>query len=164
MIEKFLIKHPYVIMVVVVVSLATILIVLFTNTEEKTPATSDQVSAQLVELGYEPVDMTDYYEQYCHGLKKTVFTQSRYIRFYFFELNNNDNAGAVYRNWYHQIKEATGGAVYSSTEDYYNYSGFYVYDDDMYYHLVWVDNTVVMAFGGKNYKNDIFKILEAIGY
>ena len=34
----------------------------------------------------------------------------------------------------------------------------------MYYHLVWVDNTVVMAFGGKNYKNDIFKILEAIGY
>ena len=41
------------------------------------------------ELGYEPVDMTDYYEQYCHGLKKTVFTQSRYIRFYFFELNNN---------------------------------------------------------------------------
>lgn len=82
----------------------------------------------------------------------------------FFELNNNDNAGAVYRNWYHQIKEATGGAVYSSTEDYYNYSGFYVYDDDMYYHLVWVDNTVVMAFGGKNYKNDIFKILEAIGY
>lgn len=118
----------------------------------------------MVELGYEPADVTDYYEQYCHGLKKTVFTQSRYIRFYFFELNNNDNAGAVYRNWYHQIKEATGGAVYSSTEDYYNYSGFYVYDDDMYYHLVWVDNTVVMAFGGKNYKNDIFKILEAIGY
>lgn len=164
MIEKFLIKHPFVIIVVVVVSLATILIVLFANTGEKTPATSDQVSAELVELGYEPVDMTDYYEQYCHGLKKTVFTQSRYIRFYFFELNNNDNAGAVYRNWYHQIKEATGGAVYSSTEDYYNYSGFYVYDDDMYYHLVWVDNTVVMAFGGKNYKNDIFKILEAIGY
>lgn len=164
MIEKFLIKHPFVIIVVVVVSLATILIVLFANTGEKTPATSDQVSAELVELGYEPVDMTDYYEQYCHGLKKTVFTQSSYIRFYFFELNNNDNAGAVYRNWYHQIKEATGGAVYSSTEDYYNYSGFYVYDDDMYYHLVWVDNTVVMAFGGKNYKNDIFKILEAIGY
>lgn len=147
-----------------VLSLATILIVLFTNTGEKTPATGDQVSAELVELGYEPADVTDYYEQYCHGLKKTVFTQSRYIRFYFFELNNNDNAGAVYRNWYHQIKEATGGAVYSSTEDYYNYSGFYVYDDDMYYHLVWVDNTVVMAFGGKNYKNDIFKILEAIGY
>lgn len=164
MIEKFLIDHPYVIMVVVVVSLATIYLVMFTNTEEKTPATSDQVSAELVELGYEPVDMTDYYEQYCHGLKKTVFTQSRYIRFYFFELNNNDNAGAVYRNWYYQIKEATGGAVYSSTEDYYNYSGFYVYDKDMYYHLVWVDNTVVMAFGGKEYKNDIFKILEGIGY
>lgn len=63
-IEKFLIKHPYVIMVVVVVSLATILIVLFTNTEEKTPATSDQVSAELVELGYDPVDLTDYYGQF----------------------------------------------------------------------------------------------------
>lgn len=161
MIEKYLINHPYLVIAFIVVSLATIWIVLFTNTEEKTPATGDQVSAELVELGYEPADVTDYYEQYCHGLKKTVFTQSSYIRF--FELNNNDNAGAVYRNWYHQIKEATGGAVYSSTEDYYNYSGFYVYDD-MYYHLVWVDNTVVMAFGGKNYKNDIFKILEAIGY
>lgn len=164
MIEKYLINHPYLVIAFIVVSLATIWIVLFTNTEEKTPATSDQVSAQLVELGYEPVDMTDYYEQYCHGLKKTVFTQSRYIRFYFFELNNNDNAGAVYRNWYHQIDVATGGAFYNSSEHYYNYTGYSVYYEDMYYHLVWVDNTVVMAFGGKNYKNDIFKILEAIGY
>ncbi len=164
MIEKYLINHPYLVIAFIVVSLATIWIVLFTNTEEKTPATGDQVSAQLVELGYEPVDMTDYYEQYCHGLKKTVFTQSRYIRLYFFELNNNDNAGAVYRNWYHQIKEATGGAVYSSTEDYYNYSGFYVYDKDMYYKLVWVDNTAVFAYCDENYKSDIFKILEAIGY
>lgn len=70
MIEKFLIKHPFVIIVVVVVSLATILIVLFANTGEKTPATSDQVSAQLVELGYEPVDMTDIMGNIFPALRK----------------------------------------------------------------------------------------------
>lgn len=163
-IEKFLIKHPYVIMVVVVVSLATILIVLFTNTEEKTPATSDQVSAELVELGYDPVDLTDYYGQFFLGLKRAVSTQTPNIRFYFFELNNNDNSWAVYGKWQSQIYQTLGGVQNESSEHYYNYVGYYVYNNDMYYHLVWVDNTVVFVYCDKNYKSDIFKILEAIGY
>lgn len=164
MIEKFLIDHPYVVMVVVVVSLATILIVLFTNTEEKTPATGDQVSAELVELGYAPVDMTDYYDQYFLGLKEAVSTQTPNIRFYFFELNNYDNSLAVYGKWQSQIYQTLGGVHNPRTEHYYNYAGYYVYDNDMYYRLVWVDNTVVFAYCDENYKSDILKILEAIGY
>lgn len=164
MIEKFLIKHPYVIMVVIVVSLATILIVLFTNTGEKTPATGDQVSAKLVELGYEPVDMTDYYGQYFSGLKEAVSTQTPNIRFYFFELNNNDNSWAVYSKWQYQIYQTLGGVHNPRTEHYCNYASYYVYANDMYYKLVWVDNTAVFAYCNENYKSDIFKILEAIGY
>lgn len=53
MIEKYLINHPYLVIAFIVVSLATIWIVLFTNTGEKTPAIGDQVSSELIELGYD---------------------------------------------------------------------------------------------------------------
>ena len=152
MIEKYLINHPYLVIAFIVVSLATIWIVLFTNTEEKTPAT------------YEPVDMTDYYGQYFSGLKEAVSAQTPNIRFYFFELNNNDNSWAVYSKWQYQIYQTLGGVHNPRTEHYCNYASYYVYANDMYYKLVWVDNTAVFAYCDENYKNDIFKILEAIGY
>lgn len=71
--------------------------------------------------------------------------------------------GSVWK-WQSQIYQTLGGVQNESSEHYYNYVGYYVYNNDMYYHLVWVDNTVVFVYCDKNYKSDIFKILEAIGY
>ena len=62
MLSKFVIKHGdkavYLIGAFIVLVFAVIMIVMFANTGEKTPATSQKVWDELVTLGYEPADTT----------------------------------------------------------------------------------------------------------
>lgn len=67
MLTKLILKHGdkviYPICAFIVIALAAILITIFVNTGDKTPATCQQVNTQLITLGYDPIDCTDTYKK-----------------------------------------------------------------------------------------------------
>ena len=64
-----------------IILLAVILIYAFTNGQPKTPATCQQVTTVLSDLGYEPIDTTSLYIEDDSNLQKSVTIDNKKIRF-----------------------------------------------------------------------------------
>lgn len=81
-----------------IILLAIILIYAFTNGQSKTPATCQQVTTVLSDLGYVPSDTTSLYLEDDAQLKSSVAIENEQIRFDFFEFGNENSAENVYSN------------------------------------------------------------------
>lgn len=162
--EKFFAKHPYVLMALIIVLLAAILITLFVNTGEKTPMTGDLVYEELENLGYVPVDNTDYYANQNQNLRKCVVADSGHVHFYFFEFNNNGSSWSQFGTLQSQIYESREYGYNDWSEHYNNYAMYAMVSKYVYYKLIWVDNTLVYAYCNDEYRGELAQILNAIGY
>lgn len=168
MLSRFVIKHGdkavYLITAVIVVIFAIIMIVLFANTGEKIPATCEQVSNELINLGYEPADTSYAYTEQNSHLKQSIAVETGSIRFDFFEFDNDNNALAMFKNSHRSIYEKRAAVFREWDEHYNNYTMYSMESDEIYYTVIRVGNTIIDAYCDSEYTSELGKILEAIGY
>lgn len=81
-----------------IILLVVILMYAFSNGQAKTPATSQQVTTVLSDLGYAPSDTTSLYLEDDAQLKSSVAIENEQIRFDFFEFDNDDGAANAYNS------------------------------------------------------------------
>ncbi len=157
-------KAFYLIGGIVVVVFAIIMVVMFVNTEAKTPATCEQVSKELINLGYEYNDCTDHYKGQSANLDGAIMSDNGKVNFYFFELDNDKSALNLFRNCQAQINEKRLYGVQEWEEHYNNYTMYATQSDGVYYTIIRVGNTVIDAQCDAEYTSELGEILTAIGY
>lgn len=149
---------------VIVVVFVIIMISMFIHTGEKNPATFDQVWNELVNLGYEPIDSSDNYKKQSDNLINSIVVKNENIQFDFFEFDNNNSALNLFHNLYDQTYKKRGYPFQEWDEYYDNYGMYAMSSNDTYYIVIWVGDTTILSECDYEYKNDLFKILNAIGY
>lgn len=162
--DTFKIKYfPIIIPIVTILSLAIILGYCFANGGDKPPVTYEEVTEKLVELGYEPVDVTDNYKEEIFMLKKCIYAQKDDVILFFFQLDDDSRAFSLHASNNAQISMT---ARYRDWEEYHdNYSRYSALSyDNTYYDSVWVGNTVVYAQCNDENKDEIYKFITAIKY
>lgn len=162
--DEFKIKYaPIVIPIVVILSLALMFGYMIINGGDKTPATCEEVTAKLTELGYEPVNATDYYSDRISSLKECVYAEKGDIVFLFFELDDRNLACSLFKSNNSQILSK---GKYNDWEEFHDNYGRYSFLtlDGVYYDSVWVENTVVYAQCNNENKAEIQKIITALKY
>lgn len=168
MLLKFVIKHGdkaiYAICGFIVISLAAILITIFANTGDKTPATYQQVNNELVNLGYDSIDTTDTYKEQSPSLNGSVACDSENVHFYFFEFNNDNSAYTLFYNNHDLIYENISEGFREWDEHYDNYAMYSMSSNGIYYISIWVGNTAIYAYCDEEYTSELGEILTAIGY
>ncbi len=168
MLSRFVIKYGdkavYLITAVIVIIFSIIMIVLFANTGEKTPATCEQVSTELINLDYEPVDSTYYYKEQSSQLKGSIMADNGNVRFNFFEFDNNDSAYTVFYNNHDLIYENISDGFREWDAHYNNYAMYSMSSNGVYYISIWVGNTAIYAYCDEKYKSELDTILISIDY
>lgn len=149
-----------------IILLVAVLIYVFTDGQQKTPVTCQQVTTALSNLEYTPSDTTDAYLKQDSHLKSSVAIETDNIRFDFFEFDNDNSASNVYTHAYKQILDYRNGYIEDvETEEYYsNYRLYSLKTTGMYYLTIWVDNTAIYAYCNEDYISELGEILTAIGY
>lgn len=170
MLTKLILKHGdkviYPICAFIVIALAAILITIFVNTGEKTPATCEQVNSALVNLGYNSADSTDYYIKQNSKLKSSVAGNNGNVSFYFFEFDDNDSDSALltFENIQTQINKKRELGYHDWDEHYNNYAMYSMSSNGIYYMTIWVGNTAIYAYCDEEHTGELGEILTAIGY
>ena len=168
MLSKFVIKYGdkavYLIGGFIVLVFAVIMIVMFANTGEKTPATSQKVWDELVILGYEPAETTYAYTDQNSHLQKSIAIETSSIRFDFFEFDNDSRALAMFKDSHSQIYEKRSAVFRDWDEHYNNYTMYSMESDETYYTVIRVGNTIIDAYCDAECTSELGKILVAIGY
>ncbi len=168
MLSKFVIKYGdkavYIIGGVIVLIFSVIMIVMFANTGEKTPVTCDQVSIELADLDYEPIDSTSHYKEQTSHLKASIMADNGNVRFNFFEFDNNDSAYTVFYNNHDLIYENISDGFREWDAHYNNYAMYSMSSNGVYYISIWVGNTAVYAYCDNEYRNELNDILLSIDY
>lgn len=147
-----------------IILLAVILIYAFTNGQPKTPATCQQVTNVLSDLGYVPSDTTSLYLEDDAQLKSSVAIENEQIRFDFFEFGNENSAANVYSNACNQMLDYRSSGNISNSEGYANYYMHSLKSSGVYYITIRVENTVLYAYCDEDYMSELGKILSGIGY
>ncbi len=147
-----------------IILLAVILIYAFTNGQPKTPATCQQVTTVLSDLGYVPSDTTSMYIKQDSHLKSSVAIENEQIRFDFFEFDNGNSASNVFSHAYNQIIDYRSSNKVESNEYYSNYRLYSLKSAGMYYITIRVGNTAIYAYCNEDYMSELGKILSGIGY
>lgn len=127
------------------------------------PATCEEVTAKLTELGYEPVDATDYYSDRITSLKECVYAEKGDIVFFFFELNDRNLACSLFKSNNSQILSKGKYNDWGGFHDNYGRYSFLTLDG-VYYDSVWVENTVVYAQCNNENEAEIQKIISTLKY
>lgn len=168
MLSKFVIKHGdkavYFISGFIVIALAAILIAIFANTGDKTPATYQQVNTELINLNYNPLDTTDTYKSQSSNLSGSISCDSETVHFYFFEFDNDNSAYSLFHNNHDLIYENISEGFREWDEHYDNYAMYSMSSNGIYYLSIWVGNTAIYAYCDEEYTSELGKILTAIGY
>lgn len=94
-----------------IILLVAVLIYVFTDGQQKTPVTCQQVTTALSNLEYTPSDTTDAYLKQDSHLKSSVAIETDNIRFDFFEFDNDNSASNVYTHAYKQILDYRNGYI-----------------------------------------------------
>lgn len=147
-----------------IILLAVILIYAFTNRQSTTPATCQQVTTVLSDLGYVPSDTTSLYLEDDAQLKSSVAIENEQIRFDFFEFDNENSAANVYSNACNQMLDYRSSGNISNSEGYANYYMHSLKSSGIYYITIRVENTVLYAYCDEDYMSELGKILSEIGY
>lgn len=147
-----------------IILLAIILIYAFTNGQPKTPATCQQVTTVLSDLGYVPSDTTSLYLEDDAQLKSSVAIENEQIRFDFFEFDNENSAINVYNHACSQMHTYQSGDMIERDEGYNNYSMYSLKSKGVYYITIRVGNTAIYAYCDEDYMGELGKILSGIGY
>lgn len=162
--DTFKIKYfPILIPVVVILMLAAMFGYMLVNGGEKTPATCEEVSRKLAELGYDSVDVTDSHRDEINSLRRCIYTQKDNLEFFFFELNDFNSAFSLHASNNSQISMKGKYNDWSEHHDNYSRYSLLTYDD-IYYDSVLVENTVVYARCSNENKEELYKIITAIKY
>lgn len=168
MLSKLVIKHGdkavYLIGGFIVLVFAVMMIVMFANTGEKTPATCKQVSTELVNLGYDPVDSTDFYSEQSSSLNGSIMADNGKIRFNFFEFDNDNSAYTLFYNNHDLIYENISDGFREWDAHYNNYAMYSMSSNGVYYISIWVGNTAVYAYCDNEYRDELNNILVSLDY
>lgn len=167
MLKKLFIKYdkaPYFMIGFIVLLLVGMFVIMFTNTGEKTPLTCQQVNNVLIDLGYEPIDSTYYYEEQSSNLKESIMADNGNIRFNFFEFDNNDSAYTVFYNNHDLIYKNISDGFREWDAHYNNYAMYSMSSNGIYYISIWVGNTAVYAYCDNEYRDELNNILVSIDY
>jgi len=168
MLTKLILKHGdkviYPICAFIVIALAAILITIFVNTGDKTPATCQQVNTQLITLGYDPIDCTDTYKKQSQNLNGSIYSNSDRVHFYFFEFDNKNSAYSLFYNNHDLIYKNISEGFREWDEHYDNYAMYSMSSNGIYYMTIWVGNTAIYAYCDEEHTGELGEILTAIGY
>lgn len=144
--------------------LVVILIYAFSNGQAKTPATCQQVTTVLSDLGYAPSDTTSLYLEDDAQLKSSVAIENEQIRFDFFEYYNDDGAANAYNSACNQMLDYRSRYNVSHSQGYANYYMHSLISSGVYYITIRVGNTALYAYCDEDYMGELGKILSEIGY
>ena len=147
-----------------IILLAVILLYAFTNGQPKTPATCQQVTTVLSDLGYAPSDTTSLYLEDDAQLKSSVTIENEKIRFDFFEFDNDDGAANAYNSACNQMLDYRSRYNVSHSQGYANYYMHSLISSGVYYITIRVGNTALYAYCDEDYMGELGKILTKIGY
>lgn len=147
-----------------IILLAVILLYAFTNGQPKTPATCQQVTTVLSDLGYAPSDTTSLYLEDDAQLKSSVAIENEKIRFDFFEFDNDDGAANAYNSACNQMLDYRNRYNVSHSQGYANYYMHSLISSGVYYITIRVGNTALYAYCDEDYMGELGKILTKIGY
>ncbi len=160
-------KGVIILPIVVIGSLALIWGTMFLNSGEKTPYTAQQVDELLQSLNYTTYDFTEEFKKENPNITNNVTIKSPYpyIEFYFFQMNTVNSAKNLYASLRNQIWESKD-PTRAEYENYYNnYCDYGTYDEnDYYYTVVRVSDTLVYATSKEGTQDKIYEILTAMDY
>ncbi len=154
-----------------VIALFAVLAFIFLNfiSVPKTPVTAEQVKSVMIEQGYEPQDISNYYynrdTDFKSVLKKCIAIEKDDLHFEFFEFNNDNSAVSIYSQAYQEIsyKYNAAHSIEIDTQIA-NYSIYLLDSLGKYNVAIYVGNTAIYAYCDSENKTEIDKILDAIDY
>ena len=168
MLSKFILKYEnkaiFLIGGFIILALAIMLIVMFSNTGEKTPVTCEQLNTKLIDMGYEPADTTYAYSDQNANLIRSIAIDTGKIRFDFFEFDNDDGAANAYNSACNQMLDYRSRYNVSHSQGYANYYMHSLISSGVYYITIRVGNTALYAYCDEDYMDELGKILSKIGY
>ena len=168
MLLKFITKHEGkavgLIAGFIVIVLAIMLIVMFSNTGEKTPVTCEELNTKLIDFGYEPADTTYAYSDQNSSLKRSIAIDTGNLRFDFFEFDNDNSALSLFKNSQAEINQKRNANSQDWTAHYNNYVMYSTQSDEIYYIVIRVGNTAIDAYCDAEYKSELDTILLSIDY
>lgn len=143
-------------------------------TEPKVPPTPEEVQTAIVNYGYEPLDLTEYYCNKDSGFKSTLLDCVAFekddIFFAYFNFYSHESAVSFRRNTYAKVRPIHGYPIdgyihHIETDDRAkNYVLYSIDTNGRYDVMSYVGNTAVYARCDSENKIEINKILEAIDY
>lgn len=148
----------------IVIVLAVMLIVMFTNTGEKIPVTCEELNTKLIHMGYKPADTTYAYSDQNENLIRSIAIDTGKIRFDFFEFDNDNSALNLFKNSQAEINQTRNANSQEWTAHYNNYVMYSTQSDGIYYIVIRVGNTTIDAYCDAEYKSELDTILLSIDY
>lgn len=168
MLSKFILKYEnktiFLIGGFIILALAIMLIVMFSNTGEKTPVTCEELNTKLIDMGYEPADTTYSYSDQNANLIRSIAIDTGKIRFDFFEFDNDNSALSLFKNSQAEINQKRNANSQDWTAHYNNYVMYSTQSDGIYYIVIRVGNTTIDAYCDAEYKSELDTILLSIDY
>ncbi|MCI6360232.1 MAG: hypothetical protein MR773_00025 [Eubacterium coprostanoligenes] len=168
MLSKFILKYEnkaiFLIGGFIILALAIMLIVMFSNTGEKTPVTCEELNTKLIDMGYEPADTTYAYSDQNANLIRSIAIDTGKIRFDFFEFDNDNSALSLFKNSQAKINQKRNANSQDWTAHYNNYVMYSTQSDGIYYIVIRVGNTTIYAYCDAEYKSELDTILLSIDY
>lgn len=155
--------------VVTVLMMAVMFFLVFSTSDPKTPATTEQVWKLLTSQGYEPQDLTNkYHAGYPNAkerLNRLTAIEKDDIRFDFYDFNNKNSAVDIYGVAYsHLVTTKRRGSYVEYETSIANYHIYTLKSDGKYYVSIYVGTTAVYAYADAENEGKINEILFAIDY
>ena len=114
---------------------------------------------------YTVVEVTEQFKEYDYikGAYLAVSSDTNYqVEFYLFE---DDKGAKSFYDLNKEIFESQGsGSNVSTTKDSKNFNKYTLITDKMYNTITRIDNTVVYSTSNKNYKDNVIKLVNKLGY
>lgn len=127
------------------------------------PITPDVFKETIEKLGYTAIDITDQYAAYPH-IVRVFGCEDNGVHVEFLEIDNPNNAAAVFAGNKAQVESFKGIVSSSSYRRIGNYEKYTLHTGGTYYHVKRVENTVVYAYSDESESRALDDIIKEMGY
>ena len=130
---------------------------------KKTVLTSAEFKERAEKLGYHIVDISEQYAS-AEQMKEAIIAVKEGYQTEFYVLDTAENAKSMFEKNKDNFESKITGTSSKSEANMGNYNTYTLNNNGEYYHLCRVDNTLLFVHVKDQYKEDVTKLIDELGY
>jgi len=131
---------------------------------KKEPINAESFNDIMTDKGYLVLDSAELYDADTSILESSYIAVGDGYQIEFLEFKKEKDAKYSYGLNVEKFKSNKGSSHLSSSKDFFNYSTFNLTSDDHFYIVSRIDNTLIYSEAPEEFKDEIKKVFEELGY